>query len=75
MHARSENTYFSSCQKTENVDCFVAQMVENLEGIKRSVQHKNCSLVSLLGLGEISEIMEQDKNGFMLDKCSLVEVL
>ena len=42
--------------------------------IKRGVQHKHCSLVCLLGLCEISEPMDSNKSGNMLDKYSLVRV-
>ena len=60
-------------------DCF-GEVVFNpifeheLVRIKRSVQHKNCSLVCYLGWFKFLENENKWKSGFMLGKCNLVEV-
>ena len=53
------------------VDCFVALIEENLEGILRSVLNENCTLISLDYDWKVWESWPKHKMEFMLGDFSL----
>ena len=52
----------------------MALITKNPKRIERHFQHKKCSLASLVMIWKISEFMDKDKGGFMLDKNRLARV-
>ena len=52
----------------------VARIEENLKGFRRNVQHKKCSLSSLLWPYKFSKSLAKDKNEFMLENSSLTSL-
>ena len=62
-----ERPRFPYFWKTEIVTCIVAIIEEILKGFRGDVQHKKCSLASLLWSCKFSELMAQEKNENMLE--------